>query len=72
MLKVEVKALITYTCDLTQEDEQKVRDYAEDNGCSLNKVIKDLWDDGEIDVYAGHQTESDCETQEVGYSSFND
>jgi hypothetical protein len=72
MLLVEAKALVTYTCTLTDEDEQKVRLYAEENDLTLNESIKELWDNEEIDVYANDNiTESDSDTQEVGYSQFN-
>ena len=71
MLLVEAKALVTYTCILTAEDEQKVRNYAEENDCSLDESIKYLWDDDEIDVWVGDQTELDSSTEEVGYSEFN-
>jgi hypothetical protein len=70
-MKVEAKALVTYTCELTKEDEQKVLIYAKENEVSLDEAIKDLWENEEIDVYGYRQTESDCETQEVGYSEFN-
>ena len=71
MILVEAIALVTYTCCLTDEDEKKVRDYAEENNCSLDTAINELWNNNEIDVYSGGQTESDCSTQSVGYSEFN-
>ena len=71
MLKVETKALVSYTCVLSDEEELKVRNYAKENNVSLDRSIKDLWEDGEIDIYNGEEVESDCETQEVGYSEFN-
>lgn len=71
MIKVEAKALVTYTCTLTEEDEQKVREYVDENNATLDEAIKELWENGEIDVYAGSQTESDCSTEEVGISPFN-
>jgi hypothetical protein len=75
MLKVEAKAMVTYTCTLTDEDEKKVRDYARDNKTSLDFAIEELWfnpDANGIDIYAGEVTESDCNTEEVGVSEFND
>ena len=71
MLKVEAKALVTYTCTLSDEEELKVKKYAKENKVSLDRSIKDLWEDGEIDIYNGEEVESDCETQEVRYSEFN-
>ncbi len=70
-MKAEAKALVTYTCELTEEDEAKVREYAKENNVDFDTAIKELWEDDEIDIYAGSQTESDCETQEVSYSEFN-
>lgn len=72
MLKVEVKASIAYTCTLTDEDEQVVREYAKKHRVSLDQAIKDCWEEAVIDVYAGDQVESDYVTQEVGYSEFNE
>jgi len=72
MLLVEAQALVTYTCTLTDKDEKAVRAYAKKNDVSLDEAIKALWDEDKIDIYAGEQTESDCHTQEVGYSGFND
>jgi hypothetical protein len=71
MLLVEAQALVTYTCTLTDEDEMKVRGYAKSKNVSLDRAIKELHEDDEIDVYAGYQTESDCQTQEIRYSEFN-
>jgi len=71
MLKVEVICTVTYTCWLTENDENIVREYAEQNEVTLDEAIKELWDTGEIDVYAGEQTESECTTESVGYSEFN-
>jgi hypothetical protein len=72
MLLVESKAMVTYTCTLTDEDEQKVRHYAKENNLNLNEAIQALWESEEIDIYAGNQTESECLTEEVGYSEFNE
>jgi hypothetical protein len=70
-MKAQAIALVTYTCELIEEDEQKVLEYAKVNKVSLDDAIKCLWENNEIDVYAGSQTESDCQTQEVSYSEFN-
>jgi len=68
---VEAKAMVTYTCTLTDEDEAKVRQYADKNDVSLDRAIKKLWENDELDIYANDPTESDCSTEEVGYSEFN-
>jgi hypothetical protein len=65
MIKIEAQALVTYTCVLTEEDEKIVLDYAKENDISVEEAIKKLWENCDIDIYAGSQTESDCQTQEV-------
>lgn len=65
MIKVSAEALVTYTCILKNEDEKKVRAYAEENGVSISTAITTLWEECEIDIYAGYQTESDCSTESV-------
>jgi hypothetical protein len=72
MIKVEAEALITYTCWLTNEDEQKVREYAKENNVSINDAINDLWGESEINIYAGDQAESDCSTQKVRVTEWDD
>ncbi|NCI19749.1 hypothetical protein EJM73_08935 [Clostridium botulinum] len=64
-MKVEAKALVTYTCYLTEEDEEKVQSYAKEQNISLDEAIEYLWENEDINIYAGDQTESDCWTQEV-------
>ena len=71
MLLVEAKAIVTYTCTLTNADEIKVKRYAKQNDVSLDQAIKKLWENNELDIYANNPTESDCNTEEVGYSEFN-
>lgn len=70
-MKAAVIATVTYTCELTDGDEQKVRAYAKEHGVSFDTAIKELWESDEIDVYAGSVTESDSFTEEIGYSEFN-
>lgn len=72
MLIVEAIGTITYSITLKEEDEKKVRKYAEKNDISHDEAIKQLWECSEIDIYAGEQTESDYSTESVGYSEFNE
>lgn len=65
MIEVEAIAQVTYICELTSEDEIKVRFYAEENNIDIEEAIKDLWENGEINIYAGEQTESDACTESV-------
>ncbi|NFH40783.1 hypothetical protein [Clostridium sporogenes] len=64
-MKVEAKALVTYICYLTEEDEEKVKSYAKEQNITLDEAIDYLWENADINIYAGDQTESDCWTQEV-------
>lgn len=49
MAMVETK--VTYACQLNEEDEQKIRDYIEDTGLSIENAIMALYAEGEIDLY---------------------
>ena len=72
MLNVEIEVIVKYTSELSEEDEKKVRDYAEENNCSLDKAIKELFESRDIEVYTGNEVVSEYNTQEVSYSDFND
>jgi hypothetical protein len=72
MLNVEIHAVVKYTSELSEEDEKKVRNYSEENNCSLDKAIKELYEKNEIEVYSGREVVSEHNTQEVSYSEFND
>lgn len=66
-MRIEATAQVLYTCILTKEDEDKVLSYAKENNVSLDEAVNDLWENGDIDIYAGNCTESDCNTEEVHY-----
>lgn len=72
MLKVEAIATVYYTCTLTNEDEKKVREYAEENNISLEESAEELYFNQEIDVYSGNVVESDINTQSINKSEFNE
>lgn len=65
MIKLTAVALVDYVCVLTEQDEKKVLDYANENNMTIKKAIKILWEEFEIDIYAGDVTDSDCSTQEI-------
>ena len=53
-----VEATVTYACWLSEEDEQKIRDYIGDTDLSIEDAVKELYAEGEIDLYK-NSTESD-------------
>lgn len=64
MLKVTTTAEVTYTCFLTDDKEQKVRDYAEKHGLPLKQALSRMYFSDafhELDLYEG-STESDFTT----------
>lgn len=79
MLKVEAVGTIYYTCELSDEDEEKVIRYIKDNSDEFDYMDEDtimeavriLWDKGEIELYE-NATESDYSTEEINWSEFED
>ena len=78
MLKVEVIANVTYTCELSDEDEKKVIKYIKDNPDefefvtnekSILAAVEFLYNNGELDLY-NNSVESDFCTEEVRWSEF--
>lgn len=64
MITVEVTAMVQYTCELTAEDEEKVKAFAEENDVDLDVAVWELYADGEIDLYK-HSVESDFSTERI-------
>ena len=64
MIKVETTAEVITTCYLTDEDEEKVRAFMEENECDLEDAVKELFWNSELDIYA-HSTESDFHTESI-------
>lgn len=56
-LTAMVEATVSYTCWLSEEDEQKVRDYIGDTDLSTADAIMELYNAGKIDLYK-NSTES--------------
>ena len=59
-----VEATVTYTCTLSEEDSQKVRDYIGDTDLSFEDAILELYSNGEISLY-GNFFESDFSTEQI-------
>lgn len=79
MLKVEAVGTIYYTCELSDEDEEKVVRYIKDNPeefdymdeDTIMEAVRILWDKGEIELYE-NAIESDYSTEEVNWSEFEE
>jgi hypothetical protein len=79
MLKVEAVGTIYYTCELSDEDEEKVVRYIKDNSeefdymdeDTIMEAVRILWDKGEIELYED-AIESDYMTDEINWSEFED
>lgn len=64
MITVEVTASVLYTCELTEEDEAKVKAFAEENDVTLAVATWELYADGQINLYK-NSVESDFSTERV-------
>ena len=60
-LVVMVEATVTYACKLSAEEEKKIREYSEDNYLDIEDAVRELYAEGEIDLYK-NSTESDFST----------
>lgn len=67
MITVEVTAMVQYTCKLSEEDSEKVKEYAEENECELTEAIDMLYSSDEIDLYH-NSTESDFSTESIDFA----
>ena len=64
ILTVETTAIVTYTCYLTEEDSEKVINYADENGLELTEAVAELYGNSEINLYH-ESTESDFSTESI-------
>jgi hypothetical protein len=64
MITVETTASVSYTCQLTAKDEEKVRAFAEENDVELADAIWELYWSGEINLYK-NSVESDFSTESI-------
>jgi hypothetical protein len=63
-LVVTAEATVTYTCTLSEEDSQKVRDYIGDTDLSFEDAVLELYFSGEINIYRDF-IESDFSTEQI-------
>lgn len=61
---VMTEATVQYACRLSTEDEQKVREFAEQNNSTLEEAVMELHSDCAINLYAD-AWESDFSTDEI-------
>lgn len=80
MFKVEAVATVYYTCELSDEDGQKVLNYIKENPEEFEfmsdkkkilKAVDILFSDCEIELY-DNAVESDFNTDEIRWSEFED
>ena len=64
MITVEVTASVAYTCQLTAEEAEKVKAFAEENDVDLEVAVWELYSDGEVDLYK-NSVESDFSTERI-------
>lgn len=57
MIKVEFCATVSYDCILSEEDEKKVRNYAERKEIPISEATKKLFYTDSINIYRGHEIE---------------
>jgi hypothetical protein len=64
-MKVVTNATVTYCCELSEEDAQKVRDAQEKRPeDTLEEIVWDLWGRGDINLYQ-NSYDVDCSTEEI-------
>ena len=61
---VMTEATVQYACRLSTEDEQKVREFAEQNNSTLEEAVMELYSDCAINLYA-NSWESDFSTNQI-------
>lgn len=64
MIELTAIAEVWYACELTKEDEQKVRDFMESEGIDIDDAVRELWMRNEIEIYT-NSMESDFNTKEI-------
>ena len=64
-MRVFVTAEVQYCCELSEEDSQKVIEYAKENNCDYERAVWELycWYN-RIDLY-GNSHESDFSTEDI-------
>lgn len=64
MIELTTIAEVWYACELTEEDEQKVREFMESESVDVNDAVRELWMRNEIEIYT-NSIESDFCTQKI-------
>ena len=64
MMKVTTTATVQYTCFLDEAKARRVKAYAEENNCTLEEAVTELYYDDELDLY-DNSTESDFTTESI-------
>ena len=64
MIELTAIAEVWYACTLTEEDEQKVREFMKSEGVDVTYAVRELWMRNEIEIYT-NSIESDFHTQEI-------
>ena len=64
MIKIETTAQVITTCYLTDEDEEKVKAFMEENKCDLEDAVRELFWSNNLDIYS-NSTESDFCTESI-------
>ena len=81
MFKIEVVEKVWHTATISDEEEQKVKDYIKCNAEKFEymtdeeKICSAVWDlyyDGEIEIYNNDCVDSDTSTEEMNWSEFED
>ena len=64
-MKVVTIATVTYCCELSEEDTQRVRDAQEERPeDTLEEIVWDLWVDGDLNLYQ-NSYDVDCSTEDI-------
>ena len=81
MFKIEVVEKVWHTATISDEEEQKVKDYIKCNPDEFEymneeeaicKAVFDLYYDGEIEIYDDDCVDSESITEKVNWSEFED
>ena len=81
MFQIEVVEKVWHTATISDEEEQKVKDYIKCNPDEFEymneeeaicKAVWDLYYGGEIEIYNDDCVDSDTNTEEVNWSEFED
>lgn len=64
MIELTAIAEVWYSCELTEEDEQKVRDFMASEDVDVAYAVRELWMRNEIEIYT-NSVESDFHTKEI-------